>query len=429
MSLSTFPVKRAEFVVDGVLFDMDGTLTDSIKAVEAAWGSVAVEIGRDPQEVIDLTHGRRAIDNLRDLKPHLRRLSTAEMEPHVEAFETKILDHADEYQIKVASLKNSPASSRASSRRSSMKVGFTSADEKKETLQKALGLSMTSVPRRASSSLSAETALSDGSFNFSDGSSPALTRSPSSTSSVTSGVSTSGKSLADSAYEEVFDEEDVGVEDKSVKILPGVKRMINAIPEGRYAVATSGAKTYCHGALSRVGIEPPEITVTADDKRLRRGKPYPDPFILAAKGLGFEAKNCLVVEDSPSGIRAGVASGATTIAVCTSHPVEKIDDCGAHYVVPSLDVVHVYVQEDGRIRIVIDGNAPVGASAAVMRCRHRQLDSAASGGDKEGGINGKELNEKLLMKTAGAGDMKIVEEETEQELEVAAGNAGVAVAT
>lgn len=32
--------------------------------------------------------------------------------------------------------------------------------------------------------------------------------------------------------------------DRSVRILPGVKRMISSIPEGRYAVATSGAKTY-----------------------------------------------------------------------------------------------------------------------------------------------------------------------------------------
>lgn len=36
--------------------------------------------------------------------------------------------------------------------------------------------------------------------------------------------------------------------DRSVKILPGVKKMISSIPEGRYAVATSGAKTY--GAFS-----------------------------------------------------------------------------------------------------------------------------------------------------------------------------------
>lgn len=52
--------------------------------VESAWGDVAKELGLDPEEVIAATHGRRAIDNLKDLKPSLRRLSNAEMEPHVE---------------------------------------------------------------------------------------------------------------------------------------------------------------------------------------------------------------------------------------------------------------------------------------------------------------------------------------------------------
>lgn len=49
----------------------------------------------------------------------------------------------------------------------------------------------------------------------------------------------------------------------------------------------------------------------------------PDPFLLAAKELGYPAENCVVFEDSPSGIKAGVASGAKTVAVCTSHPHEK----------------------------------------------------------------------------------------------------------
>jgi beta-phosphoglucomutase-like phosphatase (HAD superfamily) len=63
---------------------MDGTLVDSIQAVEAAWTSVALELGQSPEEVIAATHGRRAIDNLRDLKPKLRRLTNDQMEPHVE---------------------------------------------------------------------------------------------------------------------------------------------------------------------------------------------------------------------------------------------------------------------------------------------------------------------------------------------------------
>ena len=75
--------------------------------------------------------------------------------------------------------------------------------------------------------------------------------------------------------------------------------------------------------MTRVGIVPPAVTITADDKRLKAGKPAPDPFLLAAKELGYDAARCVVFEDSPSGIRAGVASGATVIA--TSSSDEKLE--------------------------------------------------------------------------------------------------------
>lgn len=77
----------------------------------------------------------------------------------------------------------------------------------------------------------------------------------------------------------------------------------------------------------------------------------PSAFILAAEQLGYDPKKCLVVEDSPSGIRAGVASGAKVIAVCTSHPVEKINNCGTSYIVPDLEYVTIKVQQDGRLKV------------------------------------------------------------------------------
>ena len=104
--------------------------------------------------------------------------------------------------------------------------------------------------------------------------------------------------------------------------------------------------------MTRVGITPPPVTITADDKRLKAGKPAPDPFLLAAKELGFDAKRCVVFEDSPSGIRAGVASGATVVAVCTSHERSKIADCGAHYIVDTMEQVSV-VWEDDRLKFVV----------------------------------------------------------------------------
>lgn len=160
--------------------------------------------------------------------------------------------------------------------------------------------------------------------------------------------------------------------DRAVQILPGVKRMMDSIPKGKYAVATSGAKTYgsssplhfrfdrilthffllAYGCMTRVGITPPEVTITADDKRLKNGKPFPDPFLLAAECLGYDAKKCVVFEDSPSGIRAGVASGATVIAVCTSHERSKIENCGAHYLVDNMEKVHCKVV-DGKLEFTV----------------------------------------------------------------------------
>ena len=108
-----------------------------------------------------------------------------------------------------------------------------------------------------------------------------------------------------------------------------------------------------YGCMNRVGITPPKVTITACDKRLKAGKPAPDPFLLAASELGFDAKRCVVFEDSPSGIKAGVVSGATVIAVCTSYEQSKIENCGAHIIVNTMEQVCI-VPEDGALRFVIE---------------------------------------------------------------------------
>ncbi|CAH7669102.1 HAD-like domain-containing protein [Phakopsora pachyrhizi] len=333
---------QAELIVDAILFDMDGTLVDSIAALESAWGAVAIALNRDPQEVIDAAHGKRAIDHLKDLKPHLRGMSNAEMVPHVEEFETEILNQADHFQNEVRSRRLISASSKRQSNPTK--------------------------PTRLDQSLTARkvtenSAISTGCSYALDTTS--LTQAPvgSSEENIDRG---NGHNARSQKVDEVVyegdsiktDEEEVDVSDlidKSIKILPGVKRLIDSLPADRYAVATSAAKTYCHGALKRVGIVPPKVTITADDPRLKNGKPFPDPFILAAECLGFDPKNCAVFEDSPLGIKAGVASGAKTVAVCTSHPCEKISNSGAHWLIPTLDLVQVEVRDsDGKLRIYVD---------------------------------------------------------------------------
>jgi sugar-phosphatase len=59
-----------ELVVDGVLFDMDGTLVDSTVVVEQMWTEFAVAHGVHPPEVIDFAHGRPSRDTITRYAPH-----------------------------------------------------------------------------------------------------------------------------------------------------------------------------------------------------------------------------------------------------------------------------------------------------------------------------------------------------------------------
>ncbi|KAH8112528.1 HAD-like protein [Phellopilus nigrolimitatus] len=354
-------MQSTTFRADAVLFDMarplsssfplihlhlfflqDGTLTDSIAAVEAAWGAVAIDLGLDPETVIAATHGKRAIDNLAFYRPEIK---AHEMDAAVEAFEQSILDFADSFKKREARrLSSGESSSGFSACAGSDSGGSTPV------------LSPTSAFSSRSGSLSTPSSSNDPSTvarrpSFATRLSDILASAISEDSVLpVFDESTDDKHVDEKQADADIDaawETEADAVDRSIRILPGVKDMIECIPDGRYAVATSGAKTYAYGAMTRVGITPPPVTITADDKRLKAGKPAPDPFLLAASCLGFDAKRCVVFEDSPSGIRAGVASGATVIAVCTSHERSKIEGCGAHFIVEDMRKVRCRTEGEG----------------------------------------------------------------------------------
>ena len=62
--------------------------------------------------------------------------------------------------------------------------------------------------------------------------------------------------------------------------------------------------------------------VTGDD--VRRGKPDPEAYLMAAERLGVDAGSCLAIEDSPAGARSAHASGAVTIAVHRHAPLPTL---------------------------------------------------------------------------------------------------------
>jgi mannitol-1-/sugar-/sorbitol-6-phosphatase len=96
-----------------------------------------------------------------------------------------------------------------------------------------------------------------------------------------------------------------------VVAIPGARRLLETIPPGSWAVVTSGGRAIATARMASAGLAPAEVLVTSDD--VGRGKPFPDPYLLAAQRLGVAPQRCAVFEDAPAGIEAARAAGVATI--------------------------------------------------------------------------------------------------------------------
>jgi len=123
-----------------------------------------------------------------------------------------------------------------------------------------------------------------------------------------------------------------------IKPLPGALKLINSLKERgfKFALFSSTPIENINLALSRLKIEG-HFSVIISDKEVKRGKPDPEGFLLAAKDLGVEAKRCIVLEDAIGGIRGAKAAGMKCIAVESTHPMESLGE--ADLVVKSLELL------------------------------------------------------------------------------------------
>ena len=86
------------------------------------------------------------------------------------------------------------------------------------------------------------------------------------------------------------------------------------------AVATSSHRSLYELKVSRHDwFAAFDAIVCGDDPELRRLKPAPDIFLLAAARLGAAPRDCLVVEDSPAGVEAACAAGMQVVAIPDPH--------------------------------------------------------------------------------------------------------------
>jgi sugar-phosphatase len=127
-----------------------------------------------------------------------------------------------------------------------------------------------------------------------------------------------------------------------VVALPGALRLLQTIPQERWAVVTSATRALAEVRLRAAGLPAPRHLVTASD--LARGKPFPDPYLKGAGILGVAPADCVVAEDAASGVRAGKAAGARVVALLTTSTEAELLNAGADWIADDLSALSLETQ-------------------------------------------------------------------------------------
>ncbi len=91
------------------------------------------------------------------------------------------------------------------------------------------------------------------------------------------------------------------------------------------AIATSAPRANVDFTLDKTNTRRYFRTIL-DDSFVTEGKPNPQIYLRSAEALGFSPANCIVLEDSLSGVQAGKRAGCKVVGVTTTHTPEELVD-------------------------------------------------------------------------------------------------------
>jgi mannitol-1-/sugar-/sorbitol-6-phosphatase len=137
--------------------------------------------------------------------------------------------------------------------------------------------------------------------------------------------------------------------------LPGAIELLSALPPDRWTIVTSCTRRLAETRLRAAGLPIPARLVASDD--ITKGKPDPEPYLKGASLLGVSAKDCIVVEDAPAGIRAGKAAGARVIACRTTTSEPELQEAGADWIVDNCGSISAApLTASGKLMLVLAGD-------------------------------------------------------------------------
>lgn len=144
-------------------------------------------------------------------------------------------------------------------------------------------------------------------------------------------------------YAELLERETVELD--GVVALPGAVALLDALDGLPHALVTSAARKLATARMGAAGVSMPGVAVTAED--VAASKPDPEGYLRAAELLGVDPAGCVVMEDSATGIAAGLAAGMRVIGI-GSHAQ------AATWVAGSPAAVRVAAGEAGGIDLSLD---------------------------------------------------------------------------
>jgi len=105
-------------------------------------------------------------------------------------------------------------------------------------------------------------------------------------------------------------------------LVPGVVEFLQSHEEVKKGLASNAERPNIDLILDGCGLRH-HFLVVVDGDQVQRPKPYPDIYKKAAELLAARMQDCVIFEDSPAGVEAGLAAGAMVVGVLT-HPTELI---------------------------------------------------------------------------------------------------------
>lgn len=125
----------------------------------------------------------------------------------------------------------------------------------------------------------------------------------------------------------VWTEANAAFRDELVAI-PGITAALDRISHPICVASNSGPEEL-RVNLGKVGLLPRFGDRLFSAKQVARSKPAPDVYLFAASTLGVSPSKCLVIEDSPAGVAAGLAAGMKVLGFCANTPAHRLREAGA----------------------------------------------------------------------------------------------------